>query len=755
MNYLNFNTKCDVSKKRVMELKGSTIYHEGIKRGIHKVSAYDGKILAEKVLGLMSVCNNKKMQALTPEELMEDVTYLMQISDMIIRLRRKSSGRGSYKKQSVGDEFEGSVKYRVGSIISDAVASNKLTVSQRVVLSEIANRDLVAYVSIEEFYDVVNDDPTELDKLDKEIKSLRSGGNHKVSLLRSIEGLREKIKIFNLLKDNAGDDLVNWTQHKISRWLNNCSGVHSHNISYHGINNWINDVQLHLKAQGVIVKPAKVKSNKPTSSEKLEAKLKQGETNFSQDELMTLFKKGHSVANLMELGTIFLLIEQGNTVKVTMKAVASAKTGLEARLFDKITTEKEFIEMWRYYGREDGESCNGNYEERRYRNYFKGQLSVIPELVFKYHKVLTEEELNAYVERYNSKYILTDEVFERIEARVTYGMREEITTQIVKRMTTKQKELFLTKLHTVEKPEIRLSKEDHKELINNLSYDFIKDTLIKSIREVSLDMEELFLAKKDVQGVKAILKKGANKAQWGEKGNLVELFKILSYKDRVEAMLHSDSDYNDHLEDVFNKEEELTFLGEVIKLTEEDVSGILRNFLKRDNPKPYIELLLEKEYTSELPTSSSLIECLNKNKSLKTKFLELGHYPNFSNNRGYYSRDDSYQYGEGEEFYKCFTKKQIINMNGIIESINDHDQSMYLGEFMTWEERAEEADVDRTFKIRYANDLGYRYFQKVEHLFGKDMTAERHTYIKEHRYGGLTDADKSFMRTVKEIIENK
>ena len=93
------------------------------------------------------------------------------------------------------------------------------------------------------------------------------------------------------------------------------------------------------------------------------------------------------------------------------------------------------------------------------------------------------------------------------------------------------------------------------------------------------------------------------------------------------------------------------------------------------------------------------------------------------------------------------------------EGIAEHRQSSYLKKFMGLSEMFLVADQNREFKVRYVEELGYGYFQKVAHLFNDGMTSQRHDYFKKYassghysRGSGLTNEDKAFMRAVKAII---
>ena len=771
MTILNFNVTCTVSKKKVMRLEGTTIYHEDKKVKLDKVSGHDAKIIAEALLDKVTLLDKPTRTMLfncSPEKLVDDVTYLRDIRDMAIQLRRKTSGRGGSKTTSVGDEFESSMTWRCNDVLDDIDLSN-LTVPQRVTLSQIMDKNL-CIMEFSNYYDVRNDDISELNSLEESLKRMRKGGNYKENLLKNIVNLREKIEQFRKIVDASGDDLINWGQHKISRWLNVNSNkdkpsYDTKRLTYYGILSWIEVIQDKLKAKGIKPTPPKKKSIKPTKSENLEARYKLGEESFTQEELVTLLKKGNNVSHLMELNTIFDMFEEGKKVKVTQKAVTTYDFKLQARMFETITNDKEFTKVWKFYGRDAVvKDSKMSWDDERYLNNFRGQLAISCNKVVEFNHLLSDNLIERYVSNCQQSLDITDELFDkRLKDKFKVDdSREELTHHYIKRMTTKQKEKFLSSYHNFEQTKIKLNKDDHKELLNTLDYTIVKKILLKSFRDSTVEIEELFLNKKDKEGCKFILMKGSLGDYYcTTKDRTVDMFKILSFKDKLDVITQGKKEYYDEFKKIFSKEEDDKILTDVINNWNEKSEAILQHYMGVNNPRPHLELILSLKFDGLIPTTTELLDCLNKTKKLKKDFLSQGHTLDFESLlvRCYTRCNENYMYNTGEEFYNCFTREEILSMAGITD-ILDHPQSRFLNKFMTWEQKALEADEVREFKVRHAEALGYDYFKRVAHLFDDGMTQDRHRYFKKdavnNRYSsrgsGLTDPDKAFMRTVKAML---
>jgi hypothetical protein len=181
----------------------------------------------------------------------------------------------------------------------------------------------------------------------------------------------------------------------------------------------------------------------------------------------------------------------------------------------------------------------------------------------------------------------------------------------------------------------------------------------------------------------------------------------------------------------------------------------MNHFLSNKNPKPYLKVILDLKYKGEIPSTCETQECLLKNKQLKLEYLDQGHIFNFSYVKRYTHTQTYNDYiDEGAKFYDDMTKEELLQTLKIT-NILEHKHSPYFQRVMTWDEMCMEADRNQLFRIRYAKDLGYGYFKKVEYLFEKDKTEERHRYFKRPKDGrGLTAATKKHMREVREIIEN-
>jgi hypothetical protein len=147
----------------------------------------------------------------------------------------------------------------------------------------------------------------------------------KNTILAKINGVFEEvnkaIKAFEFLVTEAGDDLINWSQHKITRRLNS----NGFNENFYGLHGYIEEYNKHLKKKGV--KPENKKATKgPNKFERTLVKFSEG-AELTQDEVLTLFKN----TNVKEAGRYSHLMEYQTIVDLFNATTQNVKERIFGR----------------------------------------------------------------------------------------------------------------------------------------------------------------------------------------------------------------------------------------------------------------------------------------------------------------------------------------------------------------------------------------------------------------------------------------
>lgn len=202
--------------------------------------------------------------------------------------------------------------------------SRYLNINQEYFLNN-ANRSLK---EMEEIYSSV----------DKEFLSSQYVEDRLIKKLHSIyrdtySKAKAKLQTAIDLKNEAGDDLVNWTTHKVSRRLNKLK------MNHYQVHNLISEFQEEMKKEGV--KKATKKNSSKKKKEDLEKKFKD-EKELSQKDLIYLFKNSnktcyyHIINKLNSDSCEELIFSKLKGVKNIIKS-----NRLESNLMNKINVNKE------------------------------------------------------------------------------------------------------------------------------------------------------------------------------------------------------------------------------------------------------------------------------------------------------------------------------------------------------------------------------------------------------------------------------
>lgn len=318
MKNFNFDTTFTKGKKTYTIIKNEVAQViDGKREEWLDISAINSNALIEHWLDKVIIPQITKSNpaSATFEELIIEVSYL---HDAISTIKSLKGRNCSYRNKS-REELE----LRVHSIESkyyDKIQWEMLSTPQQLVLKNLSNRSTsLDSHSIQGLYNPVTDDDSKLKKWHKELMSFpyKKHGVNKESVIFSssnsyygttpdstYQSVLLRIEHFRALIKEAGDDLLNWSDQKISLRFTKL-GIKSKAWE---VSHYVAEYKEHLLSKGL--KPEDKKKN--TSKAKLEKIVAEGEA--TQDDNFRYYKQASAydaskVLNDLDLEHLYMIID--------------------------------------------------------------------------------------------------------------------------------------------------------------------------------------------------------------------------------------------------------------------------------------------------------------------------------------------------------------------------------------------------------------------------------------------------------------
>jgi hypothetical protein len=231
------------------------------------------------------------------KEVYTRVNNLTKDLELLKSLKRVHCGTWNIKEK-FDIEVEIAVKEKMLKI-----CPTHLSMVEEAILGEISDDIIYGLPSsrdiLDTYYNSVKDDESDINSLENDFKTYDysvidfDGDTLIYSLTGKLKEVRDNINAFRMIRDTAGNDLVNWSSHKITRRLN------SSDFKVHGwaISAMIQDYCNHLKSKGIEADSTPKKISKAQAAVKKFYK----DNNLTQEELILVFKTLNSSRDIHEV----------------------------------------------------------------------------------------------------------------------------------------------------------------------------------------------------------------------------------------------------------------------------------------------------------------------------------------------------------------------------------------------------------------------------------------------------------------------
>lgn len=662
------------------------------------------------------------------DEVVENIKLVEKARDTLIsvRLCNISYGRGNRKEK---------MKQEINALLNSFYHGNdyykfrdKLSITENIVLNKISNGRYFNDVCSEDFadkYDCLKQDKTKLNSLFKDLTSYPydkygiDTSEVQKDIKISLDTAQNKIAAYEMIVTKAGDDLVSWSQQKISRMLN-ASDIKG--VSYWNISGWLDEKKEDLLSKGVEVKVSKPKTNK------IDALKNKLGCDLTQDELLRLFKAGHNnriLVSHMTLDTLNLVLSS------PLKCIS-----------------KHYLDKWNRLNNEVGTDLINRFCEIAPKN--KSSLNTITSFINRTQgdvRKIKEEYFFACEEFLDEKLVLKylaskdievtasfyDKFLKNLDYRTILNLNSNVTKEFVSRLNEDEKVSILPRLFGkfLDKKgnslnyifedyawdgldQVNYNRKDTTDLYSDVDWSLIRKEVL-SDSKIRVKTVPLMVKNNDLETAEVTARNDYRDISQEERESLLGMFDMDTKIDIMVTCSQGNYYYGTYTESIPNiitNENDLLSLFKVSLEESESndfISKIVQIALKRKyNLDLFRETIVNTDIGSfhvtdiilKLLDKKTKLHLLKENIDLKT-----------SQNNTYYRRSNYTDHSIGE-FFKGLTRKDIESVYG--SNLSESKYYLYLNHLMTDEERIECCKYDNTFLKQHLKDIPYSYLKKYE-----------------------------------------
>jgi len=671
--------------------------------------------------------NNKEIfKKATFNEVVERVKLVEKARAILIsvRLCNISYGRGNRKEK---------MKHEINALLNkfyegDYDYGDKITLSESIILNNLTSNRFFRNESYSDFsdkYDCLTQDKTKLNTLFKELTSFPyakyglEDKSVKDDIKQSLDKANKIISAYEMVVGQAGDDLVSWSQQKISRMLN--SGDFK-GVSYWNISGWLDEKKDELKSKGVEVRVAKPKTNK---IESLKNKLG---SELTQDELLRLFKEGHRVPLMISYMNLETLKE---VLSSPLKCITKQYMDKWGSLNNDVGND--LINRFCEIAPKDNASLNtitsfikrnkGDVRKIKEEYFFGCEEFLTENLVLEYlfHKDI-EVPANFY-----------DRFLKDLDYQTVLNLNSSVTREFVSRLNEEEKVSILPRLFGKfikgegnslnyilsdydwdNLNEIMYSKKCTVSLYSDVNWNLIRKEVLSN-RNIQIKVVPLIVKNNDLEIAEVVARNDFRDISKEEKEAILGMFDKDTQIDIISACSQGKHPYGNYIECISN-----------IITNENDLISLLKESLKEQDSRDLVseitEIALKRKYKLEnfreaivkseigiFPITDKILKLLDK--KTKSHLLKENVDLKTSQDNTYYRRSNYLDYNIGE-FFKGLDRKDLEAIYG--SDLSESKYYLYLNHLMTNEERVQCCENDKTFLKQHLKDIPYSYLKQFE-----------------------------------------
>jgi len=670
-----------------------------------------------------------KLNKMNLKDYAAHVIYIEKARDLLIRVRTLNSSRK--RAENLRDELNNFVTHTFYSGIRSK--NSKLCKAGEYAINNLSGGRLYYAVSSEDFlnkYDCLKQSQDDLTEFYNYIMTFpyKDNGIKSKDITDSIRSKRDNaldvIKAYEYIAEEAKEDIVNWSQHKISRRLTTGGFT---GTSYWNISGYISDLIEHYKKMGVIPCPAEKRGK--SSKQKIEDKINNQEE-LSQKEVLSYFKTacaGDS-AKMIPLMTFETILELFNatTKNVSSKLEATVDVMIRKILIERACelapdTEKDFKTVLDYA------KDNKKIEWLTWDFIIKNKDRIGAGDLQTFAILNKPKELST---------VIYDQHFKDLPVKVILNINTKVTKEFVRRLNNEDKISIFTRLAKnfiktesnaasfmiTQDPwdalySLTFDNKDIEELYKDVDWNAIKHT-IQDNRGMLRNSINLILKNKDKELAETALKQFPHGFEF-EDDIAVKLFELFTPTERIRIMLEvsksskvSNAGYERILTEIISEEKHILklFKGQLEYMGRGYLREILNSAKKNKcDMQLFRDLILNTDYISSFPLTTETLKLLDKKcklhlLSLRTQIV--------SSNTSHFSHRSTGGNESLIQFLKGLTKKEITTAIGSTLPQSQHRK--YLAHLMTEEERIESCEKDSEFLRFNLSSIPYSYLKKYK-----------------------------------------
>jgi len=658
---------------------------------------------------------NKKIPSANFDTLVKEINYLMAGLGKVKSIKQRNCSYNNKSLELIEIEVE-----TIKDDFCSKIPESNFSQAQNLILKSLSHRSTsISSCEIQELYNPVTDDDSKLQKWWKELNSFnyKKYGVDKTSVLTGITNysgnyngnyygssarssfntVTLRIESFRALVAEAGDDLINWSDHKISR-----RGTKAWELS-----EYTGKYCEHLKKKGI-----KKADKKKTSKGKLKDIIVNGEP--TQDEFFRYYKQASGldatgVIKELDLEHLYLIIDS------TLKCVTSK---LECRWGGRGGDDFNIVVQ---------QLCEKSVTKQDYQKIIKWATPKhVNEAFMVKHKDHTSvTKVKEYCETANisTSMFIDDEFYhtclDKIPANVKYTLNKGLTYQYMVRMNDSEK---IKILKEIANGGIDISYDTLHGLYSKVNYNLIKDTILKDHSLIE-----------SMCGIVINNNDHASMIKCSELGNSLEtqhkvgIFDKLTFEEKKVVVINNKSDN--------------AFTGGIKTLDDTECLNLLADLIKSEHDVgSYITAIFERITRSALPQANKIVatiadpnyipfdESVIKKLSVATKIVLLNNGIDLKEDTSYYSysrQAPKTPLSLGKNFFSDFRRQDI---DKVYQNPMHCEYSKFLAHTMTkaeleqcvdseinyWNKNTHNLDLQQSFLRHNIDLLSYGYVKQFK-----------------------------------------
>ena len=646
-----------------------------------------------------------------------------------------------YKSQ---DSYTKEIYQLIGQFYSDISYSRKsFSLQEKTVFNAITNGQVGSNVDANDFCTLYNPITRNKIKMETFKQGLLSFPYKKYienveatkEIISNIENSYSKamgtISVFETLADEAGEDIVNWSQHKISRRLNFMA---KGSYRYYDVHHYISELSESLIKKGIAVKT----TEKKVSRGEVLAK-EYGQRQMTQEELLTLYKRGKNPEVIQEMVWDNLMTVITSDLKCIKDQWRDKWSNVCEKQHGQIL--QRLISL--YDGSIEKFTVIKEFSYRRLRNldwqFLESNLKYLSKtFVYDFINGLQERKRNGGKVGEISD-AMWDKFFEGESVLTLLNMDSMVTKKFVSRLSVEDKISILPRLmgefidakdnsvHFILSSDrlwdglksVECDYSHLPSLYSDVPWESIKEEILNNKRVIE-NFRQSILENKDRDFARKAL------CEYPSLEGRVTLHKeLFTYVESAEIFLTLDNlPSSDTVSAIFDTEDKILYYMEKV-LKERKVLGneIVHEYVrKKYGVKKFREVLLRNVSDMTLVMEHDLLSLMDK----KTKFEVLKKADRIigSDSRGSYSSRHSYGDAYLALFFKDFTREEILEVD---KDLTSSWYALYLCHVMNDEEIIKCCEQQTDF-IRYNIEripLSYLLRYKDKEMFKKLVGDQR------------------------------